>query len=349
MESFGVLKATCEIGAVHSDESRMTALIRDIFSEFGHEIMCDKMGNIIIRIAKGSKKRLLIFTHYDEPGLVIRGADEGGCLDFETVGPIDPGNLAAQEVLIYGKKTMEGVIGLRPPHILSPEERKAPVEMSELKIDAGLSRFEALNMVPPGTTAVVKRQFMRLQKNMVMARALGDRASIAVLHMFLKDMEKINAHIDADIYIVMGTQHYGGYKGAICVSERIKPDAAIVIDSTDAESRELKGAFAKCGMGPAIYRGPIAHPRLTLLMIQFSKRSRIHHQVIATAERRNTDAWAVQISCGGIPTALMMIPVRYRRSAAEMMDFSDVECAAGLLGCYAKSLGDMDWGDFLCW
>lgn len=349
MDNCSILQAVCEEGAVCGDEARLAGLIRKIFSEFGHETTCDKMGNIIIRIAKGSKRKLLIFTHYDEPGLVICGADEGGYLDFETVGNIEPGDLAAQEVLIYGKRTVEGVIGMRPPHILSLEERKAPVGMSELKIDTGLSRGEILEIAPPGTTAAVKRQLMRLQKNMVMARALGDKAGIAVLHMFLKDMKKINMRMNADIYIVMGTQHHSGYKGAMRVSSYVKPDVAIVIDSVEAGSRDFKDAFAKCGKGPAIYRGPIAHPRLSRAMIECAKRSGISHQIIASAERHNTDAWAIQVACGGIPTALMMLPVRYRHSAAEMMDLSDLESAAGLLGRYAESLGDMDWGDFLCW
>lgn len=345
MELLEVLKELSEFGAVCGDEYRLSEHLMGMFSDFGHKIDCDRMGNVVVHL-KGTygEKRLLIFTHIDEPGLVITSIDEKGFLRFKPVGGIKAEDLASQEVIVYGKKPIPGLIGLRPPHILSREEQEAPVTQEELNIDIGLSQEMAEKIVKPGDTAVIKRSFMYLQKNKVCGKALGDRAGIATLYETLKKIKGVKY----DVFLAFGVGHYNNHLGAKAVSQSISPDMAIVLDFVEARSRENPNLFQECGKGPTIYRGPSAHPGLTEWLMSYAHKNSIRYQIKAASGKNPTDAWAIQVACGGVPTAIVLNPVKYPGSSVESVDTGDLLETSRFLAGFLEYIDDKDWGELLC-
>lgn len=341
-----ILDRLSEIGAVCGDEFRLSSYIKEKFSKEDTEIIYDESSNVIVHIKgnEGSKK-LMLYTHIDEPGLVINSVDEKGFLKFDIIGGINPKDLAAQEVYVYGKDKTLGVIGLRPPHVLSDEERKAPVTMDELNIDVGLPRDRALQSISPGDTAAVKRKYMKLKDSMACGKALCDRAGTAILYELFKSMKDVKM----DIYFAFGVQHYNNCAGALAVTMRIKPDMAIVLDSMEAKSRENNSITQGLGMGPVIYMGPTAHPDLTQDLLKYARSESLEYQVMASSNTNPTDAWTIQVTCGGVPLMLVMSPVRYRYSSVEIMDTGDIFKTARLLNGYIRYLDDVDWGELLCY
>ncbi|HEX3025806.1 MAG TPA: hypothetical protein VHR42_01030, partial [Clostridia bacterium] len=100
--------------------------------------------------------------------------------------------------------------------------------------------------------------------------------------------------------------------------------------------------------GPAIFTGPTSDPELTGALIKFAESSSINYQLRAAAEPEESEAWPLQVACGGIPLAVISIPVKYRYSSVEEANLGDLETAAELLSGYLTILEKADWGKLLC-
>lgn len=340
-----MLKEVCEVSSVCGNEYELSNKLYSILQPFNHELITQKSGNLIVHI-KGNKsnRKIMVFTHIDEPGLVINNIDENGFLNFNIVGDIKISDLASQEVIVSGKREILGLIGLRPPHILKEEERKASVTMDELNIDISFRREESKELVSKGDTAVIKRNIKRLKDNIITGRAISDKAGIAILYNAIKEVKDTND----DIYFVFGVQHYNNYIGSVEAVNFIKPDIALVIDYTEAKSREKNSISVECGKGPVIYRGPTASSNLTEDISKYANHNIIKYQVNAGSGKNKTDAWAIQISCGGIPTIIMNNPVKYPNSFVETSNMDDIIEASKLLIGYICHLESIDWSDLLC-
>lgn len=349
MHRYEILKQLCETSSVCGDEYELSEKIKTLLKPFNYELISQKSGNVIVHI-KGSKgnRKIMLFTHIDESGLVINNIDERGFLNFKVLGDINIEDLASQEVNIRGRSELSGLIGLRPPHILTEKERMANVTISELNIDIGFDKDKSQELVPIGSTAVIKRRFDILRENLVTGRALCDKAGAAVLYDVIYKLKNMK-DIKDDIYIVFGVQHYNNSRGALDAVNYIKPDIAIVIDYTEAKSRENSGVFNQCGFGPIIYRGPTAHSNLTENLLEYANNNNIKYGIKAGSGKNKTDAWTIQISCGGIPTLLMHYPVKYPHSFVEVMDIEDIFECSKLIAEYVSYLDSIDWSDLLCY
>lgn len=346
MQIFNFLKEVCEIGSVCGDEYKLCNKICSKLKIFNFEMIIQKSGNLIIHIkGKKSSRKIMLFTHVDEPGLVINRIDKKGFLKFDRVGDISIADLASQEVIVNGNNEVLGLVGLRPPHILTEEERKAAITMNELRIDIGYDKNKAECMVPVGSTAFVKRNVYRLNENAVSGRALCDKAGAAILCSIIKNQKNFND----DLYVVFGVQHYNNFYGAVNAANMIKPDIAIVVDYAEAKSREKSHIFQECGLGPVIYKGPTAHTKLTENLIEYADQNNIKYQINAGSGKNGTDAWAIQVCCGGIPTIIIQNPVKYCHSFVEVLNENDIIEAVNLLDGYIDYIGSIDWSDLLCY
>jgi putative aminopeptidase FrvX len=60
--------------------------------------------------------------------------------------------------------------------------------------------------------------------------------------------------------------------------------------------------------------------------------------VTASARSTGTDADAIHTARGGIPSAVVSIPLRYMHSPVEMVQMEDVENTAKLIAAFARRL-----------
>jgi len=263
-----------------------------------------------------------------------------------TVGGFDPRVLLGQEVLVHGRQTLPGIIGSRPPHVLSQEERTRPVPLEEMFIDVGLSEQSAREVVQTGDVVTLHRSFLEFKAKgngrLVTGKALDDRAAVALLVLVLDALAGLRH--TWDVYAVATVQEEVGLRGAITSAYGVAPDLAIAIDVTQGDTPGVSEVETmKVGGGPAIGFGPNIHPAVFDRLVQTAKTYEITHQIEPIPGASGTDAWAIQVTREGIPTGLVSLPLRYMHTVVETGALSDLERAARLLSLFIAGLTDNDW------
>ena len=146
-----------------------------------------------------------------------------------------------------------------------------------------------------------------------------------------------------ELVAVAAAQEETTFGGSRTSAFSLEPDAAIVVDvthATDAPGIEVKESGKHpLGSGPVLSRGSTLHPRLFELLHDTAEREQIPFTVEAIGRNTGTDADAVHLSRGGVPTALVSIPLRYMHSPVELVELTDVHAAARLIAAAARTLG----------
>ena len=133
-----------------------------------------------------------------------------------------------------------------------------------------------------------------------------------------------------------------GLRGATTSAFNINPTVGIAVDVTHATDcptidKKQEGDVS-LGKGPVIYRGPNMNPKVVDMLIETASKSEMPHQLAASGRATPTDANAIQVSHGGVATALVSIPNRYMHSPVEMIALADIDRAADLLAGFASAL-----------
>src|SRR5699024_12813864 len=118
-----------------------------------------------------------------------------------------------------------GVIGSKPPHILTAEARKKPVEIKDMFIDIGAnSKEEAEEFgVQPGDSAVPYFEFTPLKnEKMLLAKAWDNRIRCAIAIEVLKQLKDEN-HPNTD-YGDDTVQKEVGWRWATTAANPTQPD-----------------------------------------------------------------------------------------------------------------------------
>jgi len=287
--------------------------------------------------------RLLVMGHIDEIGLIVTHIDDEGYLWFGGVGGWDPQILVGQRVLVDTREgPIPGVVGKKPIHLLREEERKKVAELRELHIDIGARDGEqARALVRIGDVAVIDAQPVELPNGRLVSRALDNRLGSFVA------LEAARLVAEAgggqwELAAVAVAQEETTFGGSRTSAFALQPDAAIVVDvthATDAPGIDVKEAGKhELGSGPVITRGSTLNPALFELLYDTAQAEKIPFTVEASARNTGTDADAVHLSRGGVPTGLVSIPIRYMHSPVELVALDDVHAAARLIAAAALGL-----------
>jgi endoglucanase len=315
---------------------------------FGAEVAIDVVGTPSARVAprEGGEgaRRLVVMGHIDEIGLIITHIDDEGYLWFREVGGWDAQILVGQRVAIATREgEIGGVIGKKPIHLLREEERKKVAEVRDLHIDVGAgSGDEARGMVRIGDVAVIAGDPLELPNGRIASRALDNRLGSFVAQEAARLVSEAGGCAGWEMVAVAAAQEETTFGGSRTSAFSLAPDAAIVVDvthATDAPGIELKEAGKhELGSGPVVSRGSTLHPRLFELLHDTAEREQIAFTVEAIGRNTGTDADAVHLARGGVPTALVSIPLRYMHSPVELVQLDDVHAAAALIAAAALAL-----------
>ncbi len=311
------------------------------------EGFCDKVerdthGNQIGIINPEGRPRVMLSGHIDEIGFMIKYIDENGYLYFAPVGGWDPQISQGQRVVILTKEgPIKGVIGKKPIHLLTQEDRKKVVQIKDQWIDIGAkNKEEAEKIVRIGDYAVVDVQFEKLMGDIVVSRGFDDKSGAFVVVETLRLLK--DKGFSAGVYGVTSVQEEIGLRGAKTSAYHINPDIGIAIDvtfATDAPTVEKKlVGDIKIGGGPVIARGPNINPKVEALLIKTAEEEGIPYQLEGANRATGTDANAIQITRGGIAAGLVSIPNRYMHTPCEIVSLSDLENVAKLLAGFIKRL-----------
>ncbi|HKL97932.1 MAG TPA: M42 family metallopeptidase [Methanocorpusculum sp.] len=321
---------------ISSRETVVAKIIRDEIAGYVDEIKTDKMGNMIA-VKKGDDFKIMLAAHMDEIGLMVQFVDERGFIRFVTIGGWFNPVLVTQRVILHGEKgPVYGVLGNKPPHVMTEEDKKKPIDLADLFIDVGATspeEVEALG-ITVGTAVTMDRQYVKLAGTTVTGKAMDNRAGCAMLIGALKEMKTSHT-----VYAVFTVQEEVGLKGAKTSAYSLDPDVAIATDVTipgDSPGVERRKAPVYMGKGPVIGmasasgRGHLADPRIVDWLVKTGKKHNIPCQ-IEVGDGGNTDASAINYERGGIPSVPFSVPARYIHSPVEVIDLKDLESAIHLL------------------
>jgi len=337
------IKEITEASGVSGYEAPVRELVRTEFAQYADELRTDTLGSLIAlkrgQRAEGTPRRsVMLAGHMDEIGLLVTKLEKG-YLRFTTVGGFDLRVLLGQEVIVHGRRDLPGIIGSRPPHVLSPEEREQVVPLDKLFIDVGLPADELAEAVRVGDIVTLQRQFTELAGDLVASKAFDDRAAVACIDSCLQHLAGLKH--TWDVYAVATVQEETGLKGAMTSTFGLEPDIGVAIDVGHGNMLGVPEVdTVTIGGGPAIGFGPNIHPLLYARLVDTAKKHEISHQTEAIPGASGTDAWAMQITREGLPTALISIPLRYMHTTVETLALKDVERIGRLLALFIAGLDE---------
>jgi len=325
-----LLEKLCNACAVSGDEGEVRKIILEELKGFTGEIKVDALGNILVTRPGTGEKRLkvMLSAHMDEVGFMLVADDGEGLFRFETIGGVDIRQLPGKAVLV-GRDHLPGVIGARPIHMTTTEERKQKIPLDALRIDLGPGGCK----VSLGDRATFATRFQR-NGSVIIAKALDNRLGVVTLIELIK-----NAPPNIDLVAAFTVQEENGLRGAKVAAYAFNPDLAIVVDSTPAfdlpgwEGDENISYNTKLGLGPAIYiadTGTLSDPRLVRYLSATAQAEGIPFQ-FRQPGRGGTDAGSIHISRAGVPSVSISVPHRYSHTAASIARLDDWKNSLALL------------------
>jgi endoglucanase len=324
-------------------EQAAAAVFREAAAAFA-DVSNDTVGSTVARVKGTADGPLLaVIGHIDEIGLIVHHIDNDGFLWFSGVGGWDPIILVGQRVEIATRDgVVHGVVGKKPIHLLKEEDRKQVPEMRGLHIDIGAADGDdARGRVRIGDVGVIGGEPIEYPNNRLVSRSMDNRLGCFVAFEVARMVAEAGG-APGDVAGVAVTQEEITFAGARTTAFTLQPDIAIVVDvtfSTDAPGSEEKEIGShKFGTGPVITRGSTLDPQVFELLHATAEEAGIPFSVAASSRYTGTDADAVHISRGGIPTGVVSIPLRYMHSPVEMVALEDVHNSAKLIAAFAQKL-----------
>ncbi len=333
-----MLKELCLLNGTSGDEGAVREYIISKIKD-KCEYRVDALGSIIA-FKKGKNKpdkKVMVCAHMDEVGFIITDITDDGYLKFSPVGGIDARIVADRKVTV---NNIEGVIGLKPIHLLSSDDKDKAVSFKNLFIDIGAKdKADALKYVSLGDYAYFSSDYYEFGDVFIKAKALDDRIGCMLM------IELINSDLEYDTYFCFNVQEEVGLRGSKCTSFDVQADISVVLESTTAADLcGVTGGDRVCvlGNGPVIsfMDGRTVYDKdLYKLARKVADDNNIPAQT-KTAIAGGNDAGAIQTSGKGSKVIAISIPSRYIHSASSVVKSEDIENTRKLLNKLLPKLYD---------
>ena len=338
-ETLTMLKELTDAKGIPGNEREPREVMKKYITPYADEIETDGLGSLIAKkIGEENGPKVMITGHLDEVGFMITQVDDKGFLRFQTVGGWWSQVMLAQRVTIVTEKgDVTGVIGSKPPHILTPEVRKKPVDIKDMFIDIGASSKEEVKEwgVRPGDMVVPYFDFTVMNnEKMLLAKAWDNRIGCAIAIDVLKNL-KNEKHANI-VYGVGSVQEEVGLRGARTAANKVQPDISIAVDvgiAGDTPGVTDKEAQGKMGDGPQIIlydASMVSHKGLRDLVTNIADELGIPYQFDAIPGG-GTDAGATHLAGEGAPSLAITIATRYIHTHAGILHRDDYENAVKLI------------------
>lgn len=343
-----LIQKLSDMRGISGFEYRINEQIADLFKPYADDVMIDALGSVIAvrKCGKPNAKKIMIEAHCDEIGLMVKDIDKSGFITFVNIGGVDPRILPASEVIVHGKKDLKGVIGAKPPHLQEDGEANKSSKITDMAIDVGLDYDEITDIVSIGDSITLSQSVGMLLGGQLSGKSLDDRASVAAIIEVLKNLQK--SVLDVDVYAVAAVQEEVGCRGGKTTIYGIEPDIAIAIDVCHGITPDNSYNAFDVGCGTVMTIGPNIHPKLQKRLQDTADKYNVVTEIDVEGGNTGTDAWVMQVSRMGVPTALLSIPLKYMHTSVETLAVSDVEATAMLLTFFIQNL-DENVEEWLCY
>lgn len=332
---------------VPGNEDQVRNVFKKYAEKYAEKIIYDGLGSIVAKhtgISDGPK--IFFAGHLDEVGFMVTQITRKGFIKFQTLGGWWNQVMLAQQVQITtGKgKVFHGVIGSKPPHVLTPESRKKPYEITDMFIDIGASSEQEVYDwgIRPGDMITPYTEYRRLNDSkFLLAKAWDNRIGTAIALRVFENLAQ-NGHPNI-IFAGSTVQEEVGLRGSQTSTHLVHPDIAFALDTGtagDTPGMTAKEADSKLGQGPQIIiydASMIPQKKLRDFVIEIAEKNQIPFQYIVIAGG-GTDAGKMHLTKNGIPSLAITVPVRYLHSHVTLIHEADYENTVKLVTEVVKCL-----------
>jgi endoglucanase len=346
------LKSLISVSGLSGYETPVARLIEQKWRPLVDETSISRVGSVHgLKKGAGQTPRpsLMIATHMDAIGMQVSGIVDG-FLHIANVGGVDVRVLPGAEVTVHASvsgQDLPAVVVMPPARFLPESARSGFPEIRYLHVDTGLLPREVERKVRVGDLVSFANPPMDLAGDVISGHSLDNRASVAALTACLEELQ--NKPHRWDVWAVATVQEEVGYLGAYTSAFAIRPQLAIVIDVGFAKGPGANGweTFAM-GKGVGLGIGANMHPFLHARLKELAERLEIPWFVDVMPTGSGTDAFAIQITAEGIPTALVEFPIRYMHTTVEAVAVKDIQRTGRLLAEFIAAL-EVDFVDTIVW
>ncbi|MHA1916370.1 MAG: M42 family metallopeptidase [Promethearchaeota archaeon] len=306
----------------------------------------DALGNVlVIKEGKNKENRVLLDAHIDEIGFMVSHVERNGFLRFILLGNWDTRILLGQSVILKSNsgQIFQGIIGSKPPHLTTVEERKKRIRVTDMYIDIGMVSDEEVinNDIAMGVVGTLSTPFVEFPNGMVRGKAFDDRTACNVLlhlMMVLKEQEQPND----TVLFNFAVQEEIGRHGAITGAYSLKPTLGLAIENTtagDVPGIPESQIPVYIGKGPAITLADlsiVSHPKVNERITENAKYEKIPFQFKKPRYGR-TDAGMIQFSRSGVPSSVISVPCRYIHSPTSLLKLKDIYETIRLIDAFLRN------------
>jgi putative aminopeptidase FrvX len=294
------------------------------------EFITDTYGTAVGVINPKAEYKVVIEAHSDEISWYVNYISDNGLIYVIRNGGSDHQIAPSKWVNIHTKKgIVEGVFGWPAIHTRKPGKEENP-KLENIFIDIGAKdKKEVEEMgVHVGCVITYPDSFKVLNKNQFVCRALDNRAGGFMIAQVARLLKENNIELPFGLYITNSVQEEIGLRGAEMITQRIKPNAAIITDvchdTTTPMISKIEQGESKIGDGPVISYAPAIHHILRERIIEAAEENEIPFQRHASSRYTGTDTDAFAYSNGGVASALISLPLRYMHTTVETVHKEDV-------------------------
>jgi len=319
-------------------ESAGQKLWLEYIRPFVHETGLDNYGTAYGIINPGKDFKVVIEGHADEISWFVNFITDDGFLHVVRNGGSDQMIAPSKRVNIHTPNgIVKGIFGWPAIHTRNGEENNLAPKVDNIFIDVGAkNKEEVLEMgIHVGCVLVYEDEVITLNDRYYVGRALDNRIGGFCIAEVARLLHENKIELPYSLYIVNSVQEEVGLRGAEMIAQSIKPQVAIVTDVTHDTNTPLiskkKFGDVKCGGGPSVTYAPAVHNKLLALIIDAATANEIPFQREAASRRTGTETDAFAYSNGGVPSALISLPLRYMHTTVEMAHKEDVNNVISLI------------------
>ncbi len=332
-----LLTTLCETPGAPGREHRIREVVMRELSSHVDEVSVDPMGSVIATRRGRGGPRVMLAAHMDELGFLVSHIDDEGFIRLIALGGFDPKTLVAQRVMVHGREDLLGVMGSKPIHIMSDEEKKRLPKAEDFYVDIGLSVDRVRELVRKGDPVTRERTLARLG-DLITCKSLDNRAGLYVM---IEAVKRLGDH-GCEVVAVATTQEEVGLRGARVAAARVKPDIGLAIDITlanDGPGAKPHERITTLGAGAAIkvYDSGVIVPQVVIdHLVSVADERGIPHQ-LEIMPRGGTDTRELQLAGDGALAGCVSIPTRYVHQVVETCDPRDLDASVDLVVAFCET------------
>jgi putative aminopeptidase FrvX len=298
----------------------------------------DNYGTAYAVINPGQPYKVVIEGHADEISWYVNHITDQGFIYVIRNGGSDFLIAPSKRVKIHTPKgIVNGVFGWPAIHTRTGKDATLAPALDNIFVDVGANdKKEVEEMgIHVGCVITFDESLSKLNDRYYVGRALDNRIGGFCIAQVARMIRENDIKLPYTLYIVNAVQEEVGLRGAEMIAETIKPNVAIVTDVTHDTGTPLlnvkKEGDTKCGKGPSLTVAPAVHNLLLQQIRNIAESNQIPIQMAASSRTTGTDTDAFAYSNGGVPSALISLPLRYMHTTVEMAHVEDIENVVKLI------------------